>query len=213
MSSEPLDDQHVVALLRAGDEQAFEALVARHYATMMAVARTYVKSQAVAEEVVQEAWLGVLAGIDRFEGRSTLKTWVLRILINRANSRGEREARCVPFSSLEEDGVEPSVDPSRFLPEDHAQWPGHWAVAPHSWAPVPEEQLFSRETLRFVESAIRALPRRQQEVILLRDVEGWDGPEVSAALRISEGNQRVLLHRARSKVRAALEQHLQYVPA
>jgi RNA polymerase sigma-70 factor (ECF subfamily) len=105
------------------------------------------------------------------------------------------------------------VDPSRFLPEDHAHWPGHWAIPPQSWAPIPEEQLFARETLELVEHAIRDLPRRQQEVILLRDVEGWDGPEASAALGISEGNQRVLLHRARSRVRAALEQHLQYVPA
>jgi RNA polymerase sigma-70 factor, ECF subfamily len=207
------EELDLVARLQDGDERAFVVLVDAYGPLMLRVALGHVRSRAVAEEVVQEAWMGVLAGIDRFEGRSSLKTWVLRILINRAKSRGEREARCVPFSSLDEDDAEPSVDPSRFLPEDHARWPGHWAVAPQSWAPVPEEELFSRETLRFVDAAIRELPRRQQEVILLRDVEGWDGPEVSATLRISEGNQRVLLHRARSKVRAALEQHLQCVPA
>jgi RNA polymerase sigma-70 factor (ECF subfamily) len=215
VTTEPtVDEEHeLIARLCTGDERAFMVLVDAYGPLMLRVALGHVRSRAVAEEVVQEAWLGVLAGIDRFEGRSSLKTWILRILINRAKTRGEREARCVPFSSLEEQDAEPSVDPSRFLPEDHAHWPGHWAIAPQSWAPIPEEQLFSRETLELVEHAIRDLPRRQQEVIRLRDVEGWDGPEVSAALGISEGNQRVLLHRARSRVRAALEQHLQYVPA
>ena len=112
MTSEPIDDQRAIALLRAGDEQAFEALVARHYATMMAVARTYVKSRAVAEEVVQEAWLGVLQSLDRFEGRSSLKTWIIAIVINKAKTRAVREGRSVPFTSLESD--EPAVDPSRF---------------------------------------------------------------------------------------------------
>jgi RNA polymerase sigma-70 factor (ECF subfamily) len=207
------EEQELIDRLRRGDERAFMLLVDVYGPLMLRVALGHVRSRAVAEEVVQEAWLGVLTGIDRFEGRASLKTWVLRILVNRAKTRGEREARCVPFSSFDEDDGEPSVDPSRFLPKDHAQWPGHWAIPPQSWAPVPEEQLFSRETLELVEHAIRDLPRRQQEVILLRDVEGWEGPEVSAALGISEGNQRVLLHRARSKVRIALEQHLQYVPA
>jgi RNA polymerase sigma-70 factor (ECF subfamily) len=207
------EEPELVARLRSGDERAFLLLVDAYGPLMLRVALGHVRSRAVAEEVVQEAWLGVLAGIDRFECRSSLKTWILRILINRAKTRGEREARCVPFSSLEEPDAEPSVDPSRFLPEDHAHWPGHWAIPPQSWAPIPEEHLFARETLELVEHAIRDLPRRQQEVIRLRDVEGWDGPEASAALGISEGNQRVLLHRARSRVRAALEQHLQHVPA
>jgi RNA polymerase sigma-70 factor (ECF subfamily) len=206
------EESALVARLRDGDEQAFMALVEAYGPLMLRVALGHVRSLAVAEEVVQETWLGVLAGIDRFEGRSSLKTWIVRILVNRAKTRGEREARCVPFSCLEDDAAR-SVDPSRFLPADHTQGPGHWAIPPQSWAPIPEEQLFSRETLETVARAIRELPRRQQEVILLRDVEGWDGPEVSAALGISEGNQRVLLHRARSKLRAVLEQHLQYVPA
>jgi RNA polymerase sigma-70 factor (ECF subfamily) len=205
------EEQELVARLRDGDEQAFMALVDTHGPLMLRVALGHVRTRAVAEEVVQDAWLGVLAGLDRFQGRSSLKTWILRILVNCAKTRGEREARCLPFSSLIEDDAEPSVDPARFLPEDHARWPGHWASPPHSWAPVPDEHLLSRETLALIERAIRDLPRRQQEVIVLRDVEGWDGPEVSAALGISEGNQRVLLHRARSKVRAALERHLEPV--
>jgi len=207
------EEQELVARLRDGDEQAFMALVDTYGPLMLRVALGHVRTRAVAEEVVQDAWLGVLAGLDRFQGRSSLKTWILRILVNCAKTRGEREARSVPFSCLIEDDDEPSVDPARFLPGDHARWPGHWASPPHSWAPVPEEHLFSRETFELVERAIRDLPQRQQEVIVLRDVEGWDGPGVSSALGISEGNQRVLLHRARSKVRAVLEQHLQYVPA
>jgi RNA polymerase sigma-70 factor (ECF subfamily) len=205
------DEQQLVARLRDGDEQAFMALVDAYGPLMLRLALAHVRTRAVAEEVVQDAWLGVLAGLDRFQGRSSLKTWILRILVNRAKTRGEREARCLPFSSLIDDDGDPSVDPTRFLPEDHAQWPGHWASPPHSWAPVPDAHLMSRETLALVDRAIRDLPRRQQEVIVLRDVEGWDGPEVSTALGISEGNQRVLLHRARSKVRAALERHLEPV--
>jgi RNA polymerase sigma-70 factor (ECF subfamily) len=205
------EEQELVARLRDGDENAFMVLVDTYAPLMLRVALGHVRTRAVAEEVVQEAWLGVLAGLNRFEGRSSLKTWVLRILVNCAKTRGEREARCMPFSCLSEDDAEPSVDPARFLPENHAQWPGHWASPPQSWAPVPEEHLFARETLDLVARAIRDLPARQQEVIVLRDVEGWDGPEVSTALGISEGNQRVLLHRARSKVRAALEQQLEAV--
>jgi len=205
------EEQELIARLRDGDENAFTALVDAHGSLMLRVALGHVRTRAVAEEVVQEAWLGVLAGLDRFQGRSSLKTWILRIVINCAKTRGEREARSTPFSCLIEDDAEPSVDAGRFLPSDHAQWPGHWASPPQSWAPVPEEHLLSRETLELVARAIRDLPARQQEVIVLRDVEGWDGPEVSTALGISEGNQRVLLHRARSKVRAALEQHLEPV--
>ena len=206
------EEQELVARLRDGDEQAFMVLVDTYGPVMLRVALGHVRTRAVAEEVVQDAWLGVLAGLDRFQGRSSLKTWILRILVNCAKTRGEREARSVPFSCLtEQDDAEPAVDAARFLPDDHARWPGHWAIPPQSWAPIPEEHLFSLETLELVERAIRDLPQRQQEVIVLRDVEGWDGSEVSAALGLSEGNQRVLLHRARSRVRAALEQYLQAV--
>jgi RNA polymerase sigma-70 factor (ECF subfamily) len=169
----------------------------------------HVRTRAVAEEVVQETWLGVLDGLDRFEGRSSLKTWILRILVNRAKTRGAREARCVPFSSLgPADDEAPAVDPARFLGADHPHWPGHWAAAPQSWAGVPDERLLARETLEHLRRAIEALPARHREVIVLRDVEGWDSGEVCAALGLSEGNQRVLLHRARSSVRAQLDAYL-----
>ena len=202
-------DQELVERARGGDEAAFAALVRRHTPSLLRVARGYVDSQADAEEVVQETWLGVLDGLDRFEGRSSLKTWILRILVNRAKTRGTREARCVPFSCLgPEEAGESAVDPDRFLAPDHPRWAGHWAAAPRSWARVPEERLLARETLEHLQRAIEALPARHREVIVLRDVEGWDGAEVCAALGLSEGNQRVMLHRARSKVRAELDAYL-----
>jgi RNA polymerase sigma-70 factor (ECF subfamily) len=177
---------------------------------MLRMALVHVRTRAVAEEVVQEAWLGVLTGLDRFEGRSSLKTWILRIVVNRAKSRGEREARFVPFSCLGDgEADEPSVDPLRFLGAGHPDWPGHWAVPPRSWASVPEDRLLARETLALIREAIDELPQRQQQVLVLRDVEGWGPDEVCAALGVSPGNQRVLLHRARSKVRAELERHLE----
>jgi RNA polymerase sigma-70 factor (ECF subfamily) len=170
----------------------------------------HVPSRTVAEEVVQETWLAVLEGLDRFEGRSSLKTWVFRILVNRAISRGVRERRTVPFSSLaaEEAGHdEPAVDPSRF------HGPGDpnadaWAIPPRSWEPVPEERLVARETIDVVRRAIGSLPEGQRTVIVLRDVQGLDHREVGDILGITNGNQRVLLHRARSRVRRALEAYL-----
>ena len=189
------EEADLVARLRAGDERAFEALVDRHYAMMLAVARGYVRTRAVAEEVVQEAWLGVLNGIDRFEGRSSLKTWIFRIVANRAKTRGQREARSRPFSSLE---AEPAVDPDRFVG-------GEWATPPASW---PEERLLGNESLRVIGDAIEGLPPSQRAVITLRDVQGWSAEEVRNALELSETNERVLLHRARAKVRAALEAYL-----
>jgi RNA polymerase sigma-70 factor (ECF subfamily) len=201
-------EEELLARLRGGDERAFVALVDAYGPLMLQLARGHVQSRALAEEVVQEAWVGVLAGLDRFEGRSSLKTWILRIVINRAKTRGVREARCIPFSSLSAADDEPSVDPDRFLPADHPRWPGHWAVPPERWAGAPEERLLARETLELIRTAIRALPPRQQEVILLRDIEGWEPGEVCEALGVTEGNQRVLLHRARSKVRAELDRHL-----
>jgi len=184
-------------------------LVDRYGSLMLRVALMHVRSRAVAEEVVQEAWLGVIRGLDRFEGRSSLKTWILRIVANLARTRGEREQRSVPLSSLEPEGDEPSVDPDRFRPMDHPMYPGGWAVLPHAWARLPEESLVAAETLQLVREAIARLPARQQEVITLRDVEGWDSEEVCSALDLSEGNQRVLLHRARSKIRQELEDYFQ----
>ena len=155
---------------------------------------------------MQETWLAVLGGIDRFEGRSSLKTWIFQILSNRARTRAVRERRSAPFSSLggAEDGDDAILDADRFLPEGH-RWVGHWAAAPADW---PEERVLGDETLALVRAAIEQLPPRQAHVLVLRDVEGWDSEEVCAALDLTEGNQRILLHRARGKVRAALEQYL-----
>ena len=200
------DDAELLERLRAGDEDAFMTLVDRYGPLMLRIALTHVPTSAVAEEVVQEAWLGVLQGLDRFEGRSSLKTWILRIVANRARTRGEREraaCRC-PRST---DGDEPAVDPDRFLPPDHPRYPGGWGIPPHTGA-EPEERLLAAETLQQVRTAIAELPPRQQEVIVLRDVEGWEPEEVSAALELTAGNQRVLLHRARAKVRDELEGYL-----
>jgi RNA polymerase sigma-70 factor, ECF subfamily len=202
-------DSALLERLRAGDEAAFMTLVDKYGPLMLRIALSHVRTRAVAEEVVQEAWLGVLQGLSRFEGRSSLKTWILRIVANRARTRGEREARSVPMSSLgpddDEDG--PAVNPDRFLPGDHPMYPGGWSIPPHSWARMPEERLLASETLQQVRAAIGKLPPRQQEVIVLRDVEGWDPEEVSVALELTPGNQRVLLHRARSKVRNELERY------
>lgn len=197
-------DPRLVEALRAGDERAFLALVRSCHPSMMRVARAFVRSGSVAEEVVQESWVAALEGLAAFEGRSSVRSWLLSIVANRARTRAAREARSAPFSSLEPDEG-PAVPPDRFLPPDHARWPGHWASPPEPW---PDERVLARETLERVQAAIDALPPAQRQVIVLRDVEGCGSEEVCAALGLSEGNQRVLLHRARSKVRAALEAHL-----
>jgi RNA polymerase sigma-70 factor (ECF subfamily) len=201
------DEAELVARLRGGDERAFEALVDRHYGTMLAVARGYVKSRAVAEEVVQEAWVGVLKGLDRFEGRSSLRTWIIRIVANIAQTRGAREARSVPLSSLAPEGEEAAVDPERFRGREDA-FPGHWRQYPDDWQALPEQSLLGRETLALVMAAVADLPTAQRQVITLRDISGFSAEEVCSALDVSPGNQRVLLHRARSRVRSALEEHL-----
>jgi RNA polymerase sigma-70 factor, ECF subfamily len=204
----PAKDADVLARLRVGDGSAFESLVETHHAAMLAVARTYVKTHELAEEVVQETWLSVLNGLDRFEGRSSLKTWIMRILVNTAMTRGVREARSVPFSSLgRADEPEPAVDPGRFRPPGQA-FAGHWDGYPADWGSLPEEDLLGRESLEVVKGAIEELPASQRRVITMRDVAGYGAEEVCEALQISAANQRVLLHRARSRVRAALERHL-----
>ena len=196
----------LLARLRAGDEAAFERLVARHYGTMLAVAQTYVKGRSVAEEVVQETWLAVIQGLDRFEGRASLRTWILSILVNKAKTRGVRESRVIPFAALAAEHDAPAVAPERFRgPED--AFPGHWRAYPGNWQ-AADVAVEDRETLRVAMRAIAELPPAQQTVIRMRDVEGYSSEEVCSALDVSEGNQRVLLHRARSKVRAALEEHL-----
>ena len=204
------DDLDLIERLRARDEDAFMSLVDHLQPMMLRVARMYVSSQAVAEEVVQEAWLGVLQGIDRFEGRSSLRTWILRIVSNRAKTPAIRERRAVPFSSLngrDEQDREPAVEPERFLPAGE-RWAGHWSSPPRSWQDIPEELLLSRETRAEVERAVEGLPPTQRAVIVLRDVEGLTAAEACELLGLTDGNQRVLLHRARSRVRRVLERYL-----
>jgi len=205
----PAEDKAVVERLLAGDEAAFEALVTSLHPVMVRLAAEFVPTRAVAEEVAQEAWLGVLNGLKGFEGRSSLRTWILRIVVNRARTRGARERRSVPFSALaarEAEGDEPAVDPDRFLPADH-RWAGHWAVAPRPFR-GPPEQVLGRETIEIVGREVARLPEAQRAVIALRDVAGFEAQEVCALLDITDGNQRVLLHRARARVRRALERHL-----
>ncbi len=202
------DDEPLVAALSRGDAEAFATLVDRHSPAMIRVAMAYVPTRAAAEEAVQETWIAVMRGIDGFEGRASLKTWIFRILTNVAMRSGARERRSLPFSALAraEDTGEPSVDPDRFLPADHELFPGHWALMPARW-PTPEEGLLAGETREVIAAAIAKLPVAQRTVIALRDVEGWSSEEVCDALEISAGNQRVLLHRARSRVRNAIESY------
>jgi RNA polymerase sigma-70 factor, ECF subfamily len=207
-SQRPLEEERLVHDLKNGDEASFAMLIERYHSSLTRLALAYVRDRAVAEEVVQETWLGVIRGIARFEGRSSLTTWIFRILANTAKTRGERERRTVPFSALDGDGRgEPAVDPERFLDSGHPRWAGHWATPPASWDLIPEDRLAAKETLACIREAIEVLPTAQAQVVTLRDVEGWSSDEVCALLGLSEGNQRVLLHRARSKVRSALERH------
>ena len=203
----PRDEQVLVEALRRGDESAFLALVDRHHAAMLRVARGYVSSAASAEEVAQEAWLGVVKGIDRFEGRCSVKSWIFRILVNCAKERGVRDARSVPFSALDDPEApgEPAVEPDRFQPRG-APYAENWAAPPEPWA---EDRVLSAETLTFLRRAIDRLPPSQRAVITMRDVEGFEASEACEALGLSEANQRVLLHRARASVRRSLEGYLQ----
>lgn len=212
-ASAPPSDRELADALRRGDEQAFLALVDAYNPSLLHVAMSYVSSRAIADEVVQETWLGVIRGLDRFEGRSSLKTWIFKIATNRARSRAVRERRCVPFSALASEEVEGShhaVDPDRFFPADHDRFPGHWALGPSLWE-TPEEGALSSETREVIRAAIEQLPPAQRLVITLRDIEGWAAPEVCDALELTDGNQRILLHRARTRVRAALERYFDAV--
>jgi RNA polymerase sigma-70 factor, ECF subfamily len=205
------DDRALVEALRRGDEEAFRGLVEELTPALTRVARSHVPSRAVADEVVQDTWLGVINGIDRFEGRSALRTWIFQILLNNARTRGQRERRTLPFASLrrraEEGRDAPAVDADRFQGR-RGESPGHWARPPVEWA-SPDEKLSSDATRKVLLEAIAGLPPRQREVIVLRDIQGWSAAETSNALELTETNQRVLLHRARSKVRAALERHFE----
>ena len=196
-------DAALIAALRDGDESAFAQLIDMYGAGMRRFALSIVRNTAVADEVVQEAWLGVLRGLDRFEGRASLRTWIFRIVANTAKTRVERESRTIPFSTLASEAAEtePTVDPSRFR---NPEFPGGWTKFPEPW-----DHLDARETRNIIAAAIQILPPAQRIVISLRDVEGWSASDVCNVLELSESNQRVLLHRARAKLRATLEQHME----
>jgi RNA polymerase sigma-70 factor, ECF subfamily len=203
-----IDEPQLISALRAGSDSAFMQLVDAYHAKMVRLAQSFVGDAMVAEEVAQEAWLGVLRGVQRFEGRSSLQTWIFTILTNCARTRAQREQRTLPFSDVFafEDDDEPTVAPGRFQQE--GRWRGHWQNGPSSWRELPENRILAQETLDLVRAAIETLPPNQRTVILLRDVDGVEAADVCNILQISESNQRVLLHRARAKVQAALARYL-----
>jgi RNA polymerase sigma-70 factor, ECF subfamily len=212
--SEPDVEAGLLQRLREGNEEAFGALVDRYHGAMIRFARGFVRDQAVAEEVAQDAWLGVLNGLADFAGRSSLKSWIFAIVANKAKTRAGKEARSIPFSAMaarEVSGTEPAVDPGRFLGPD-AEWPGHWARPPQSWGDRPEERLLGQETMQQLARIIEGLPPAQRMVITLRDVDGHDAKSVCNILGVTEMNMRVLLHRARSRVRGQLERALADAP-
>jgi RNA polymerase sigma-70 factor (ECF subfamily) len=204
-----VEDDEAVLLerLRAGDEKAFAELVAANDAALRRVARSFVRTAAAADEVVGETWLAVIAGLPRFEGRSSLRTWIFGILVNKARTRGVREARSVPFSALADEDGGPTVDPNEFAPD------GSWRSAPRRLESDPEGRLLASELRAALFAAIDRLPPRQRTVLVLRDVVGLDPTEVSELLELSEGNQRVLLHRGRARLRQGLADVAREVPA
>jgi RNA polymerase sigma-70 factor (ECF subfamily) len=196
-------DDALIRGLQRGDEQTFNEVIEKWSGMMLRMALTHVASRAIAEEVVQEAWLTVLRSLHRFERRSSFRTWVLGIVVNCARTRARRERRAVSVPS------DPAlvVDPARFLPPNHPRWPHHWAAEPAEWR-TPETELLAEETRKVMRAAIETLPSAQREVLILRDVEGLPAAEVCHILALTDTHQRVLLHRARSRVRHALERHL-----
>lgn len=192
--------------LKSRDEAAFQAIIGRYHGPMLRVAMTYVRDREVAEDVVQESWLTCLRSLDRFEGRSSLKTWILGVVINIARARRRKEARILPFASLwrrdDSDRERPTVDASRFGSD------GMWRTGPQNWDNIPESKVLGAETLERVKAAIEGLPPKQRDVIVMRDVAGLDAVEVSELLGISAANERVRLHRARAAVRKTLEEYL-----
>ena len=196
-------DDALLERLQAGDEASFSALVAAHHGSLLRLALTFVSNHAAAEEVVQDTWLGVLKGLESFERRASLKTWIFRILVNRARTRGARDGRTVNFSALEGPDGDTEALTDRFSAE------GRWVQPPALWQEQdPEDLLLRGETVSCLQDAVASLPPNQRAVVTLRDVNGIEAPEVCHILGISETNQRVLLHRARTRVRAALENHL-----
>jgi RNA polymerase sigma-70 factor (ECF subfamily) len=210
-SKAPVEDLRLVEALRSGNESAFVSLIDKYHASLLRLAMIFVPSLSVAEEVVQETWMGVLNGLDHFEGRSSLKTWIFRILTNRAKTRAQREGRSVPFSSLPQftdEFEEPAIELERFQRPDQRS-PGSWVSFPRSWEGIPEERVLSQETMARIQEVIDNLPVGQRDVITLRDIEGCTSNEACDLLGVSEANQRVLLHRARCKVRHALERYFE----
>jgi RNA polymerase sigma-70 factor (ECF subfamily) len=206
-------DAELIDRLRTGDEAAFVGMIDTYSAPLLRLALAFVQSPSIAEEVVQETWMAVVTGIGRFEGRSSVKTWLFKILTNIAKTRALRERRTIPFSEFEVGATdEPAVDPARFLPASHPQWPHHWATPPQPWSMGPEGTALDRETMAVLRRALEDLPRAQQLVVALRDVHGWPAAEVCAALDLSEANQRVLLHRGRSRLRGVLEHYFAEAP-
>jgi RNA polymerase sigma-70 factor (ECF subfamily) len=206
----PIDDTELVRRLRAGEEETFRQLVAQWSGAMLRLARTFVGNAQSAEDVVQDAWLGVLRGIEGFEGRSSLRSWVFTIVINRARTRGVREARTIPWSALGSGDAEqgPTVDPARFQGPE-GDYPGHWTStgAPQRWDELPERRLLAKEAIAQVGVALEQLPERQRLAVTLRDVAGFTSEEACDLLGITAENQRVLLHRGRAAVRARLEEY------
>jgi RNA polymerase sigma-70 factor (ECF subfamily) len=199
------DDSDTVDALRDGDEDTFRAIVTELNPGLTRLARTYV-TEALAEEVVQETWAAVIRSIDSFEQRSSLKTWIYRIMLNKVRTLAPREAKIVPFAAMghTSDGHHQSVDRDRLMAQGA---PGHWTTPPPEWQRLPADQLEAQETLDSIVNAIEQLPPAQQEVVTLRDVQGWTADEVCNTLGISSVNQRVLLHRGRTALRTILEEH------
>jgi RNA polymerase sigma-70 factor, ECF subfamily len=207
-----MDDLEIIAGLRARDETAFVHLVDRYHNSLLRIALLYLPDPAIAEEVAQETWLQVFQGIDRFEGRSSLKTWIFGILNNQAKSRARKEGRSVPFSALNLTGdgeYEPSVSPDRFQPPYHPLWPGGWLTPPSAWEILPEDHFLMDELTGCIRQGLNTLSENQRAILVLRDLEGWSSEEVCNVFNISETNQRVLLHRARSKVRQMIESYFE----
>jgi len=204
-----ISDADLIDRLRGGDEAAFVWMVNTYGGPLRRLALAFVSVEAVADEVVQETWLAVITGISRFEGRSSVKTWLYKILSNRAKTRAIRERRTIVFSDLD-GGIAPgeaAVDPARFLPADHPENPGHWASPPDHWSSSAEDKVVGRETMEVLRRGLDALPPAQRVVVSLRDVHGWPSAQVCEALGLSEANQRVLLHRGRSRLRGVLEDY------
>lgn len=203
------DDPALLDALRHGDQAAFEELIGRYHQALTRSAMLYVGDPAIAQDVAQETWVALLHGLARFEGRSSLKTWLFTVVANRARSRAQRERRCIPFSEMAASELatdEPAVEPRRFETEQ-GRWSGHWNSLPREWQDTPESSLLSHETRAVMRTAIETLPATQRAVVTLRDVEGLTAGEVCNLLELSETNQRVLLHRGRSKIRRALERY------